>query len=90
MRCGGLFRSFYYKLTVEFAGETIFKTREHFGIFPDKKISCLTRMRVSACTVLLKDEEVAVSFTYDMYKLLITVVMLANPLILTSISKISI
>ena len=34
-------------------------------------------------TVLLKDEEFAIDFTYEMQKLLLTVVMLVSPLVLS-------
>jgi len=60
------------------AGEIIFKIREHLA----QLVYCLT-CSVRLGSVLRKDEEFAIDFTYDMKKLLLTVVTLVSSLILT-------
>jgi len=42
LRCGGLFGDlFYYKFTVELAGETIGRIREHFDEVRGNMLDCL-------------------------------------------------
>jgi len=53
-----------------------------FGEVTGKKVDCLTHS-LWLSTVLLKDEEFAIDFAYDIKKLLLTVVTLVSPVIWT-------
>jgi len=56
-----------------------------FGEVTGKKADCMTHS-VHLGIVLLKDKEFANNFTYDMKKLLLTVVTLVSPLTLTLVT----
>jgi len=81
LRCGGLFSNhFTTNLVLSLLVKQFLKSVNIWRSY--RQEGCFT-CSVRLSTVLYKDEEFAIDFTYDTKKLLLTVVRLVSPLILT-------